>query len=84
MTPAGNLVKAWGPEALRLCREARRRLLDENAEQFKTTGAITNCFFSASKLYLPIRDLPVHYQERIYGVTKMARVFSNGMHPTNA
>jgi hypothetical protein len=35
--------------------------------------------FGASKLHLPIRDLPVHYQERIYGVTKMTRVFSNGM-----
>ena len=35
--------------------------------------------FGASKLHLPIQDLPVHYQERIYGVTKMTRVFSNGM-----
>jgi glycosyltransferase involved in cell wall biosynthesis len=35
--------------------------------------------FGASKLALPILDLPVHYQERIHGVTKMTRVFSNGM-----
>jgi len=35
--------------------------------------------FGASKLHLPIRDLPVHYQERIYGVTKMNKVFSNGL-----
>ena len=35
--------------------------------------------FGASKLHLPIRDLPVHYQERVYGVTKMTRVFANGM-----
>jgi hypothetical protein len=26
-----------------------------------------------------IRDLPVHYQERVYGVTKMTRVFNNGL-----
>jgi hypothetical protein len=35
--------------------------------------------FGASKLHLPVRDLPVHYQERIYGVTKMNKVFSNGL-----
>lgn len=35
--------------------------------------------FSASKLHLRIQDLPVHYQERIYGVTKMQRVFANGL-----
>jgi hypothetical protein len=35
--------------------------------------------FGASKLSLSIRDLPVHYQERIYGVTKMTRVFNNGL-----
>jgi glycosyltransferase involved in cell wall biosynthesis len=35
--------------------------------------------FAASKLHLAIRDLPVHYQERIYGVTKMKRVFANGL-----
>jgi len=35
--------------------------------------------FGASKLHLQIQDLPVHYQERIYGVTKMTRVFSNGL-----
>jgi SAM-dependent methyltransferase len=33
----------------------------------------------ASRLHLCIRDVPVHYQERIYGITKMTRVFANGM-----
>lgn len=33
----------------------------------------------ASKLNLEIIDVPVHYQERVYGVTKMTRVFWNGM-----
>jgi hypothetical protein len=35
--------------------------------------------FGASKLNLDIVEVPVHYQERIYGVTKMTMVFSNGM-----
>jgi Glycosyl transferase family 2 len=35
--------------------------------------------FGASKLNLRILDLPVHYQERIYGTTKMTRVFHNGI-----
>src|SRR5205814_924440 len=35
--------------------------------------------FGASKLNLRIIDLPVHYQERIYGKTKMTRVFQNGL-----
>ncbi len=35
--------------------------------------------FGAAKLHLKILDLPVHYQERIYGVTKMVRVFHNGL-----
>ncbi|HTS35930.1 MAG TPA: glycosyltransferase [Candidatus Solibacter sp.] len=35
--------------------------------------------FGASKLHLEIVEVPVHYQERIHGVTKMTRVFSNGM-----
>jgi hypothetical protein len=35
--------------------------------------------FGASKLHLVICDLPVHYQERVYGVTKMTKVFSNGL-----
>lgn len=35
--------------------------------------------FGAAKLNLRIIDLPVHYQERIYGTTKMTRVFQNGM-----
>jgi hypothetical protein len=35
--------------------------------------------FGASKLHLEIIEVPVHYQERIYGVTKMTRVFANGL-----
>jgi Glycosyl transferase family 2/Methyltransferase domain len=35
--------------------------------------------FGASKLNLRIVDLPVHYQERIYGTTKMTKVFRNGL-----
>ena len=35
--------------------------------------------FGASKLHLEITEVPVHYQERIYGVTKMTRVFWNGV-----
>ena len=35
--------------------------------------------FGASKLHLEIVEVPVHYQERIHGVTKMTRVFSNGL-----
>jgi hypothetical protein len=35
--------------------------------------------FGASKLNLRIVDIPVHYQERIYGVTKMTKVFKNGL-----
>lgn len=34
--------------------------------------------FGASKLQLEIVEVPVHYQERVHGVTKMTRVFSNG------
>jgi ubiquinone/menaquinone biosynthesis C-methylase UbiE len=34
--------------------------------------------FGACKLQLQIQEIPVHYQERIYGVTKMTKVFSNG------
>ncbi len=33
----------------------------------------------ASKLHLEIVEVPVHYQERIYGVTKMTRVLANGL-----
>jgi SAM-dependent methyltransferase len=33
----------------------------------------------ASKLQLEIVEMPVHYQERLYGVTKMNRVFWNGV-----
>ena len=35
--------------------------------------------FGACKLQLGIVEVPVHYQERIHGVTKMSRVFSNGL-----
>jgi hypothetical protein len=35
--------------------------------------------FGASKLHLEIVEMPVHYQERTYGVTKMNRVFWNGV-----
>jgi glycosyltransferase involved in cell wall biosynthesis len=35
--------------------------------------------FGATKLNLRIIDLPVHYQERMYGTTKMTRVFKNGL-----
>jgi SAM-dependent methyltransferase len=35
--------------------------------------------FGATKLHLDIVEVPVHYQERIHGVTKMTRVFSNGL-----
>jgi Glycosyl transferase family 2 len=35
--------------------------------------------FGASKLHLEIVEVPVHYQERIYGVTKMTKVFFNGL-----
>jgi glycosyltransferase involved in cell wall biosynthesis len=34
--------------------------------------------FGASRLQLEIVEVPVHYQERIHGVTKMTRVFANG------
>jgi hypothetical protein len=34
--------------------------------------------FGASKLHLDIMEVPVHYQERIHGVSKMTKVFSNG------
>jgi SAM-dependent methyltransferase len=35
--------------------------------------------FGAAKLSLKILDLPVHYQERVYGSTKMTKVFRNGL-----
>lgn len=34
--------------------------------------------FGASRLQLEIAEVPVHYQERIHGVTKMTKVFANG------
>jgi SAM-dependent methyltransferase len=33
----------------------------------------------ASRLHLEVTEVPVHYQERIFGVTKMTRVIANGM-----
>jgi hypothetical protein len=35
--------------------------------------------FGAAKLNLEIVDQPVHYLERIYGATKMTKVFNNGI-----
>lgn len=35
--------------------------------------------FGAARLHLRIAELPVHYQERVYGTTKMVKVFRNGM-----
>jgi Glycosyl transferase family 2 len=35
--------------------------------------------FGASKLHLEIVEIPVHYQERIHGVTKMTKVLRNGL-----
>jgi len=35
--------------------------------------------FGAAKLNLRILDQPIHYQERIYGATKMTKVFKNGL-----
>jgi SAM-dependent methyltransferase len=35
--------------------------------------------FGASRLHLEIAEVPVHYQERLHGVTKMTKVFSNGL-----
>jgi hypothetical protein len=35
--------------------------------------------FGASRLHLKIVEAPVHYQERLYGTTKMTSVFKNGM-----
>ena len=35
--------------------------------------------FGAAKLHLRIIDLPVHYQERLYGSTKMVRIIHNGV-----
>jgi len=34
--------------------------------------------FGASKLHLEIVEVPVHYQERIHGITKMTHVIANG------
>ena len=35
--------------------------------------------FGAAKLHLRLVDLPVHYQERVSGVTKMTKRFRNGI-----
>jgi hypothetical protein len=42
-------------------------------------GAITICCSGAAKLHLRLIDLPVHYQERVSGATKMTRRFRNGL-----
>ena len=34
--------------------------------------------FGAGRLQLEIAEIPVHYQERIHGVTKVTKVFANG------
>lgn len=34
--------------------------------------------FGASRLQLEIVEVPVHYQERLHGITKMTKVFANG------
>jgi hypothetical protein len=34
--------------------------------------------FGAAKLNLRILDVPVHYQQRKYGASKMDRIFRNG------
>jgi SAM-dependent methyltransferase len=49
-----------------------------------TWGAVDNwgdyeLLFGAARLNLRIVDLPVHYQERIYGITKMTKVLKNGL-----
>jgi len=38
-----------------------------------------NLLFGAAKLHLRLMDLPVHYQERVSGVTKMTKRFRNGL-----
>jgi hypothetical protein len=35
--------------------------------------------FGAGKLNLRIPDQPVHYQERVFGATKMTQVFKPGL-----
>jgi hypothetical protein len=35
--------------------------------------------FGAAKLHLRLIDLPVHYQERVSGITKMTKRFRNGL-----
>jgi hypothetical protein len=35
--------------------------------------------FGAAKLHLDIVEVPVHYQERPHGVTKMTRVFTDSL-----
>lgn len=55
----------------------------ENMEKLHGTWGIKDIWgdyellFAAAKLNLRIVDLPVHYQERIYGTTKMVNVFWN-------
>lgn len=35
--------------------------------------------FGAARLHLKILELPVHYQERVYGASKMVKVVQNGL-----
>jgi len=35
--------------------------------------------FGATRLHLEIVEVPVHYQERIHGISKMTKVFANGL-----
>lgn len=35
--------------------------------------------FGAARCHLHILDLPVHYQERVYGESKMTKLFKNGL-----
>jgi len=47
MTTSAKLAKAWGTEALRISREARRQLLDENAHQ-RTKSIQRNRYYHES------------------------------------
>lgn len=42
-------------------------------------GAAPPGAVGCAKLNLCIGDLPVHYQERIFGATKLVRVIANGV-----
>ena len=53
--------------------------------QFLVSDSVRFCFDVCAKgtnledAALEIVEVPVHYQERIHGVTKMTKVFSNGL-----